>query len=101
MLSHKKNVFTFFGKIQVHIFEGHRHSICGLEDDAVHNVLLPGGYAQIQALSVGCIQYQVTLGRTVMFKRVNLEHFQNQKKHGWYIKMVSEDTFDSSSFFFF
>lgn len=83
MLSHtKKNVFTFFGKIQVHIFEGHRHSICGLEDDAVHDVLLPGGYAQIQALSVGCIQYQVTLGRTVMFNRVKVKSgtFSKPKK---------------------
>lgn len=52
---------TFPGKIQVCIFKGHHYNIWGLENDALHNIFFPGGYAQFCILSVGCIQDKVTL----------------------------------------
>lgn len=59
--------FTFLGETQVHIFEGHDHNIWGLENDALHNVLFPGAYGELWALSVGCIQHQVTLAERELF----------------------------------
>lgn len=58
---------TFPGEIQVHVFEGHHDDVRGLENHALHDVLLPGGYAGLRALSVGRVQHQVTLkeGRSI------------------------------------
>lgn len=86
---------TFSGKIQVHVFEGHHHNIWGLEDDALHDILFPGGYAQVQALSVGCIQHQVTLENTVMFIRVKWKWSNWWVTVGDGLTMLAEETLDS------
>lgn len=61
---------TFPGKIQVHVFEGHHYYIGGLENNALHNILFPGAYTRLWALSVGCIQHQVTLRKEIVLNQI-------------------------------
>lgn len=79
LFNKQKTFNTFSGEIQVHVFEGDHYNIRSLENDAFYNIFLPGAYVGLWAVSVGCIQHQVTLEETIRIK-LNIKYKAQKMK---------------------